>query len=232
MKIAAVCCTWCRPELLSQLIRCFELQDHPECELVIFDDAGQYHNQSGERWRLVSVCDRYPTLGDKRNAAVALVSPDMEGIAVFDDDDLYMPWALSAVDAGLQVSEWTRPSQVLAFHRDNSLRAVPTGGLFHAAWGYRRSLFARVGGYPSMNSGEDQQLGAKFNVAVGTSSDPIELGYRPYFLHCWDWSNMWHISAFDDDGYKRLGAIDRAFVGTITPKDPPHIDLRAPCINL
>jgi len=230
MKIAAVCCTWCRPERLGYLIRCFELQDHPECELFILDDAGQYHDQAGERWRLVSVSDRYPTLGDKRNAATALTSPDIEAIAVFDDDDLYMPWALSAVDAGLRAAEWTRPSQVLAFDSHNSLRTMSSGGLYHGAWGYRRSLFERVGGYPSMNSGEDQQLAARFNDVEATCSDPMELGYRPYYVY-W-WADMWHVSAFGDDGYERLGALDRPFVGTIAPKDPPQIELLAPRIKL
>ncbi len=230
MKMVAVCCTWCRPERLSYLIRCFELQDHPECELVILDDAGQYHDQAGERWRLVSLRNRYATLGDKRNAATALASPDTEGIAVFDDDDLYMPWALSAVDAGLQKAEWTRPSQILLFNNHRTLTTKPTGGLFHGAWGYRRSLFAKVGGYPSMNSGEDQELGRRFNDAGATCSDPIALGYPPYYVY-W-WADMWHISAFGDDGYKRVGAIDRPFVGRITAKDPPQVNLQAPCINL
>jgi hypothetical protein len=228
MKITAVCCTWCRPVRLSYLIRCFELQDHPHCELVILDDAGQYQEQSGQRWRLVSVRNRYPTLGDKRNAATALISRDTEAIAVFDDDDLYLPWALSAVDAGLRDAEWTRPSQVLVLHDTDSLMPTFTGGLYHAAWGYRRELFEKVGRYPSMNSGEDQHLAWRFHDVNAACSDPIELGYRPYYIY-W-WADMWHISAYGDDGYERLGELDRPFIGAIAGRDPPHVDLRAPRI--
>lgn len=229
MKIAAVCCTWCRPERLSYVIRCFELQDHDNRELVILDDAGQYHDQAGDRWRLISVADRYPTLGEKRNAATALVSPDVDVIAVCDDDDLYMPWALSAIDAGLRVAEWTRPSQILALSGRGELHPTPSDGLYHGAWGYRRSLFQKVGGYPAMNSGEDQQLAGRFHAVDAKCSDPIALGYQPYYLY-W-WADMWHISAFGNDGYERVGALDRHFVGAIMGRDPPLIDLHAPRIE-
>ena len=59
-------------------------------------------------------------------------------------------------------------------------------------------------------------------------SDPIELGYRPYFIR-W-WADMWHISVYCDDGSERLGDLDRPFIGAIAGRDPPHIDLRAPRI--
>jgi hypothetical protein len=228
MKIAAVCCTWCRPERLSYVIRCFELQDHQDRELVILDDAGQYHDQEGDRWRLISVPNRFPTLGEKRNAATALVSPEVDGICIFDDDDLYLPWALSAIDAGLQVASWTRPSQILALREDGRLAPTRAGGLYHGAWGYRRSLFEMVGGYPAMNSGEDQHLAGLFHAAHASSSDPIALGYQPYYIY-W-WADMWHISAYGDDGYERVGEFERQFVGYIRGRDPPHVDLHAPQI--
>jgi hypothetical protein len=229
MKIAAVCCTWCRPERLSYLVRCFELQDHRECELVILDDAGQYDTQEGDRWRLVSVPVRYPTLGEKRNAAASLVSADTEAIAIFDDDDLYLPWALTAVAAGLHRADWTRPSLVLGLRPDNRFKQCPTMGLYHGSWGYRRTLFERVGGYPAMNSGEDQALAHRFNEVKATCSDPIALGYKPY--HVYWWADMWHISAYDESGYEMLGKFPRPFIGTLTPADPPGINIRQPEIE-
>ena len=224
MKIAAVCCTWCRPEQLSHLIRCFELQDYPERELIILDDAGQYHSQEGDRWKLISCTQRYPTLGDKRNAAVSLTSPDTEAIAIFDDDDLYLPWALSAIKAGLEHADWTRPSLVMGLQQVNRLKACPSNGLFHASWGYRRDLFERVGGYPSINSGEDQALAERFVGQKTKCSDPIALGYKPYFVHGWD--DNWHISAYGHDAYEDLGNLPRSFIGTIVPKDSPRLNIK------
>jgi len=53
VRIAAVCPTYKRPHLLGRAIHCFLQQTHPDRELVILDDAGQYPTQSGDRWRLV-----------------------------------------------------------------------------------------------------------------------------------------------------------------------------------
>ena len=62
--------------------------------------------RDGDRWRLVSVADRFATLGEKRNAAARLAPPDADALAIWDDDDLYMPWALRASVAALRA----RPS--------------------------------------------------------------------------------------------------------------------------
>ena len=129
------------------------------------------------------------------------------------------------MDAGLREAEWTRPSQVLVLNDTGSLQRTFTGGLYHGAWGYRRELFEKVEGYPSMNSGEDQRLAQRFHDVNASCSDPIELGYRPYYIY-W-WADMWHISACGNDGYERLWELDRPFIGAIAGRDPPHVDLRA-----
>jgi glycosyltransferase involved in cell wall biosynthesis len=102
MKLAALCCTFRRPHTLGQLVESFLRQDYPAelRELVILDDAGQYENQTGEGWRLVSIPARFRSLGEKRNACAALASPDVDGFLVADDDDIYLPrWFRATADA-------------------------------------------------------------------------------------------------------------------------------------
>ena len=185
MKIAAVCCTYLRPKTLGQVIRCFERQDYADRELVILDDAGQYEPAAGDRWRLVSVGKRFATLGEKRNAAAAYVSDDVEALAVWDDDDLYLPWALTASVAALGQAAWSRPSVVLHPQPDGTLRQHRTGGLYHGGWAYRREVFDRCGGYPAMNNGEDQALAARLVRAGTPQADPIGLGFRPFYIYVW-----------------------------------------------
>ena len=62
MKLAALCCTFRRPHTLGQLIESYLRQDYPRelRELIILDDAGQYENQSGVGWQLVSIPRRFP----------------------------------------------------------------------------------------------------------------------------------------------------------------------------
>jgi hypothetical protein len=227
VKIAAVCCTYLRPKQLGHLIRCFERQDYAERELVILDDAGQYEPAAGERWRLVSVSPRFATLGEKRNAAAGYVSPEVEALAVWDDDDLYLPWALSASVAALRQAPWSRPSLVLHPQPDGTLRPHRTGGLFHGGWAYHREVFHRCGGYPAMNNGEDQALAARFVQARTPQADPICLGYQPFYVYVWGSGS--HLSGMGPDGYRSLGAlaVERT---AVLPADPPGIDLGNPRI--
>jgi hypothetical protein len=227
MKIAAVCCTYLRPRQLGRMIRCFERQDYERRELVILDDAGQYDRAHGDRWRLVSLADRFRSLGEKRNAAAGLVSPDVEALAVWDDDDLYLPWALRASVAALRLAPWSRPSLVLHPEPDGSLRQHRTGGLFHGGWAYRRNTFEKCGGYPAMNNGEDQAMAARW-IAAGTAyADPIRLGFRPFYVYTWGTGQ--HLSGMGPDGYLRLARrlVEKT---TVVPCDPSGMDLGNPRI--
>ncbi len=254
MKIAAVTCTYLRPAQLARLLYCFLQQDWPDRELVILDDAGQYDPQQGDRWRLVLAAERYPTLGEKRNAAAALVAPDTAALAVWDDDDLYLPWALSASVAALEKAPWSRPSVVLHMRPSGALVQHRTGGLFHGGWAYRRAAFRRVNGYapmdngedqdlarrmsrafeqagtyPALNNGEDQALGARFAQAGLAWADPIRLGFRPFYVYSWGPASGWHLSGMGADGYQRLGRLSAAKV-RLTPTAPEGLDLHHPRI--
>jgi len=231
MKIAAVCCTYLRPKSLGYLIRCFERQDYPAKlrELVILDDAGQYDSQTGDGWRLISQTERYPTLGEKRNAAAALVADDVRAIAVWDDDDFYLRWALRASAAALATADWSRPSVVLHPGPRGSLRQHRTGGLFHGGWAYRRDAFDHVGGYPAISNGEDQALAARFEQAGVDQADPIRLGYRPFYVYPWLNDAGWHLSALRGNGYRQLGAL-RCSKTRLEIADPPKLDLDNPKI--
>jgi len=227
MKIAAVCCTYLRPRQLGHIIRCFEYQDYEDRELVILDDAGQYQNTQGDRWRVISLPSRFRSLGEKRNAAVGLVSPGVEALAVWDDDDLYLPWALRASVAALRVAPWSRPSLVLHPQPDGSLRQHRTGGLFHGAWAYCRRAFEQCGGYPAMNNGEDQALAARLLATGAASADPMRLGFRPFYIYIWGVGK--HLSAMGPGGYERLAGAP-AEKTSVTACDPPGMDLRSPRI--
>jgi hypothetical protein len=163
------------------------------------------------------VAERFATLGEKRNAAARLVSPDVEALAIWDDDDLYMPWTLRASVAALEQASWSRPSLVLHPQPDGSLRQHQTGGLFHSGWVYRRDVFERAGGYPHINNGEDRALAARFQQLEVTQADPLALGFPPFLIY--RWAGM-HLSWAGPRGYDNWGrfAVEPA---TIEPIDPP-----------
>lgn len=212
-KIACLCCTYGRPELLAEAVESFLRQDYPpdRCELIVLDDAGQYRNRSyGEPkpWHLVSVGRRFFTLGEKRNACAALASPDVDAYAVWDDDDIYLPWTLAAHAAALENAPWSRPSQILVEgQQGQGLRVKEANGLFHPAWAFTRKVFLEAHGYPFMQSGQDQALASRLKANQVPSFDPLALGLTPYFFYRWGTSHSYHLSALDrEQGYERLAA--------------------------
>jgi len=205
VKLAALCCTYQRPHLLGQLIESFLRQEYPpeKRELVILDDAGQYDNQEGENWRLISIPRRFHSLGEKRNACAALASPDAEGFLVADDDDLYLPHWFSTQAEALRRADWSRPSLVL-LHQGGQLAEHDTDCLYHGGWAFRREAFYRVRGYGPHNNGEDQELAGRLQNAGVTVFDPCEL--RPPFYIYRNDNTSYHLSWMGDDGYEAIGS--------------------------
>jgi hypothetical protein len=215
MKIAAVCCTYLRPHYLGAAIDSFLRQTHQNRKLIILDDAGQYDPQQGDRWELVSVSERYPTLGAKRNAiaAMAFADPTVDAIAVMDDDDFYWPNWLQSIATALSQGPWCVATLIYVErpHGELTIRRTQWSNhyRFHGAWGFTRDGFARSGGYdPAKSHGEDIDLYLRAEAALGPPVDATpESEAKPYFL--WDprYPNLetQHLSRLDPaTGYDSL----------------------------
>lgn len=183
MKIACLCCTFNRPAQLAEAVESFLRQTYPAelRELVIVDDAGQYAPAACDHLpgvKLVTTWHRFRTLGEKRNACAALASPDVDAYAVWDDDDIYLPWHLEAMARVFAEGlSWSRPTEVWIDCRTH-LERKATGGLFHGSWGFTRDAFLSVGGYPAMQSGQDQALAGRFKRAGIRAASPSELAVQ------------------------------------------------------
>ena len=186
--------------------------------MLVLDDAGQYADQEGDRWKLVSHRFRYLTLGDKRNALAKLAIelwPDTEAFAVWDDDDLYLPHQLSALAAALEHADWIQPRQVLVprgrqFHRLATFNEkTPDSFGYPGGWGFRREAFRRLGGYAAISNGEDKELETRARELLGPSADTITEQYTiPGYIYNLQ-STSPHLSAMgppgDESGYRKLG---------------------------
>jgi hypothetical protein len=224
MKIACLCVTYLRPGRLAEAIACFERQDYPQPlrELVILDDAGQYAPLAGSGWQVTSTARRFRTLGEKRNAAAALAAPDVDAYAVWDDDDIYLPWHLTAVARALETGPWSVPTRVFR-EMFGQLELYDNGDRhFHSGWGFARELFAEVGGYPFVQRGEDQELRGRFEAAGAVPADSAT-GDDPSCVYRWFGEpNAWHFSALEgDDAYDRLAAA----------APPPRVDELLPDLS-
>jgi hypothetical protein len=219
LRIAAICCTYKRPQALAAAVECFLRQDYPAelRELIVLDDAGQYAHQAGDRWRLVSLPVRFLTLGEKRNASAALASPAVDAYAVWDDDDIYLPWHLTAAAAALQDADYTIPTVIYTDKR-NRLEPKANQYLFHGAWTFTRAAFERVGGYPWIQSGQDQGLLRRFKSAKLRRADPLQHDPRPSYVYRWGTvPGNRHLSALGARGYESLADLPVVPVTHLTP---------------
>jgi len=208
-KFACICLTFDRTDLLPRALYSYLEQDYPDdrAELIILDDAGQYRSQSGDEgkpWELVSVSRRFSSIGAKRNAAISMVSPDVDAIVIWDDDDVYLPWTLRAHAVALADGDWSRPSLVID-HRNDGIELCEASEqyVFHAAWAFRLDIFKSSGGYGDIISGEDKDLASKFIDGGVKCVDPIGLGFDPYFVFN-RFGTSYHISYMSSEGYRTL----------------------------
>lgn len=201
--LAVLCCTYLRPSTLGEMIASYCKQDYPlsRRELVVLDDAGQYRNESGVGWRIVSVPQRYSSLGEKRNAVAAMMSPGADAIVVADDDEIYLPHWLSVHASALQKGDWSVPGQVLVWE-DGQMEVARNFGTYHSGWAYRTSLFRALGGYAPLSNGEDQEFAQRAVSAGFQWNDPCA-NAPPYLisrrgLTDYQMSDLW------DSDYERL----------------------------
>ena len=216
-KIACLCPTYHRPQVLADCIECFNRQTYPidRRELIILDDGGQYDHQSGPGWNLVSLPVRFRTLGEKRNATAALVSPDVTHFALWDDDDIYLPWHLQNMAEVFEAGcEWSKPRD-LFIHSGGPFRRKGTTFLYHAMWGFSRELFLAVGGYPAMQSGQDQGLLKRFKQAKTEWKSPSGDTSFAYRWHSYPGAK--HLSAMGNGGYESRKKEKIEHVGRIKP---------------
>jgi glycosyltransferase involved in cell wall biosynthesis len=165
--------TYGRPVFVNESVAIFMAQDYPAKELIIFNDCvGQTFLGDLPQVRIVNVQRRYPTFGEKRNAAVELAEGPI--IAVWDDDDVSLPWRLSF--SVCQMRHWNtpfyRPAEFWAFWGEAELhdnQSVP-GWISNPNTTFTKELWRRVGGYPAVGVGEDARFFERVHRELGRAT--------------------------------------------------------------
>lgn len=212
--ISCVCPTYKRPELLRNAIACFEAQNYPKdrCELIVLDDANQFSESEGTNWRLLSTNARFPNLPEKFNYLVSHCVGDV--IAVWEDDDVFLPWNLSNVaECHLKKqSEFYIPERVWNTHNQalGCAQTEDSNGFFHSSWRFTRRLFDAVGGYPQTT---ELAFDLKFrDLLIEASGKSAYYGaaLRPSYVYRWG-NGYWHGSEKGPEGFTSLWD----YVGTL-----------------
>ncbi len=192
MKVACICPTRGRPQLVENLLACFLSQDYPakDCRLFILEDdsrqllEGTYHN-GDHSWTVISKPYWIPSLPQKYNLlleAVADYQPD--AVIVMEDDDIYLPHHLTCSVTCLSAHAWCHPTKVWSTYS-----AKPTvetrDSKFHASLGFRYQAITQLGGWQETDQANfDQLLMNKLQNVYGPAGDPVS-ECEPSYVFRW-----------------------------------------------
>jgi hypothetical protein len=209
--VSCICPTYNRPphyqHLLEEAIASFLRQDYPNKELIVLNDCpGQELICDEPGVRVVNVAERYPSIGDKLNAAVGLARGEL--IAPWDDDDISLPWRLSLSVERLGDGDYFNP-RCYWFLDNEGLHVDHSVGYAHNASLFRRAALEGVGAYPSESLGYDAALDAAFS-GLAHRVDPLrgdkELRRSEWFyIYRWGVSPVHVSGSAAEDFYGEIG---------------------------
>lgn len=200
-------------------------QTHRDKFLLFYDDFGNVQNQFDKHWAVISTKKRSPHLPAKYHEMIRHVDrkklfPKWDALAVWDDDDLYLPNHLAGLAKAMEKRKWAKPSYVFSTYSmsHGEVQLEPATGRFHGSIGVRRSHFEDVGGWPqSLRATFDQEfmsvLGAK------ASGDPLDY-FDPTYVFRWQDTGAPHCSSRMDksDWYEKHTAGHTAPIAKIKPR--------------
>lgn len=206
-----------RLNALNEAVQSFLMQDYPNRELIIIiDSPGQTIKYDHPMVKVVNSPERFPTLGDKLNAAIRHASGEF--VCRWDDDDISLPWRISSQVAKLQDSDYYTPGSIWFFH-GNTIEWQLQKGYGHSQGMFRMSAFVELGGFPSTSGDEDAAFHAilKAKVKHVTEAEPPE---RTAYIYRWN-DGLGHISAHGDqmaEVYRMNGGLGEPGEYELCPK--------------
>ncbi len=185
--VSCIMPTYGRPAFVNEAVAMFLAQDYPARELIVLNDCpGQTYRGDLPRVRVINMLRRYRTLGEKRNAAIEMARGEI--IAVWDDDDVHLPWRLSwsVREMRRHGTPFYRPAEFWAYWGESALhnnQSVP-GWVNHGTTTFAKSLWQRAGEYPAMDFREDSEFFAQIHKHLGRKfiTYPIARDARYYVM--------------------------------------------------
>lgn len=191
-KVSCQCVTYGRTNLLDEAVESFLRQDYPgEKELLILNDYGGLRIESElEEVKVVNIPYRFKTIGEKRNACVALCTGEV--IFPWDDDDIHLPHRISYCLQQMKNRRYFK-SDKLWYWNSGEIAPEPKEAVAHAMGCWSVEFFDQVGGYPHMQSGQDMGLEDRFRGPDRiVEKTPVEW---VYYIYRFPGTGSYHLSA-------------------------------------
>ncbi|MCY2987862.1 MAG: glycosyltransferase family A protein [Planctomycetota bacterium] len=231
-KIACLCPTYGRPQLVRNSLACFLQQHYPEEQrrLFILDDGDQIASQSGTCWQVFSTPNRYPSMSAKYAELLRLADAwGADAYAVWDDDDLYFPWHLSAAAWAMSDGhKWSYPQWVMS-DGGGQLQPEKTGGNLHGSIVISKDLMREVGGWPDTHRA-DFDLQMIGNLLKTAEPGRPDYEFAPSYMFRWASTGSRHYQNYvrspeDVTTYARVQKMSDERVSLLQPEMDDHAKL-------
>lgn len=220
MRILCLCATYGRPKLLANAVACFERQNYPADKrfLLICDDAGQYGTIDVPNFAIISTPMRFPSMPAKYNAMLASANVrDWDAVAIWDDDDIYLPDHLANHAEQLAAHGWSYPKQLYAAM--DTFRVENANGNHWAMCAFRRDFIERNNGWEEVPfaAWDHHFLRQMESHGPPGRSDKISFVFR------WGSTGHPHLQNFitgpmATDAYQRMPLADGRFIENFQPE--------------
>ena len=217
MKLACLCPTYGRPKLVQNALACFLAQTYPAADrrLFILDDGQQIATQAADCWQVLSCPVRYGSMKAKYDELVSLANQwGADAYVVWDDDDVYFPWHLTAHASALATHKWSYPREVWS-EGGGKLERERTGGNLHGSIAIGRELLETLRGWPDTRRADFdlQFIGRLLAFAPPGRPDAV---YPPSYVFRWANTGARHYQNFCR-GHEDTTVYDR-----VQKSDPNH----------
>ncbi len=163
-----------------------------------------------------SLTENYDTVG-----AIAVLHYD--AVAVWDDDDIYLPEHLTVHAQVLATSPWSKPSQIISAYFDPP-RIESAAGRFHGSIALRRDMLQELAlqhGTPWIDITRatfDQEFLTRC-TQHSPPGDPCQLA-SPQYIYRWQTTKSGHCSGLMDRTtcYRDYQPDSRAFISSLIPQ--------------
>ena len=192
-KVSCQCITYGRPQLLNEAVESFLRQDYAgQKELIVLNDHPEVVIEEFDHpdIRVFNVAGRFRSIGEKRNACCGLCTGQI--IFTWDDDDISLPWRISYSLKQMVNRHYFKPDRLWYLSGGTvSIRKA----VAHAMGAWSRELFDEVGGYPHIQSGQDQAIERLFEKTGRRSVVPIPPADL-FYIYRFPGTGSYHLSAF------------------------------------
>lgn len=191
-RVSCQCITYGRPHLLNEAVESFLRQDYEgEKELVILNDHPEVLIEESDlpEVRVFNVGRRFHSIGEKRNACCGLCAGEI--IFPWDDDDISLPWRISLTLQRMTNLHYLKPDGLWYWANGTISHRKAVA---HAMGAWSRGLFDEVGGYPHIQSGQDQAIEALFAKTGRRMVVPCDAGDL-FYIYRFPGTGSYHLSA-------------------------------------